>query len=132
MPARTRPLASRACSKFMGLRGPGARPVTSAKRRRRRAWEAKGLSRAERLIRFVEALTITSGAHAGRKFRLRPWQRRIIAAWYRTDAAGRRIVRTGLLTIARKNGKTGLCAALAAAHLIGPEAAPRRQVVAAA
>jgi phage terminase large subunit-like protein len=122
----------------MGLRGPGARPRsrsadgTKAKRKKRPAWLNPKLSRADRIIRFIESLRITSGAHAGRKFELRPWQREIVRAWYATDAAGRRIVRTGLLSMARKNGKTGLCAALALAHLLGPEQERRGQVVAAA
>lgn len=118
----------------MGLRGRGAivggktlqAPVAKA------PWDKQGLSRAEKVIRFVESLTITSGAHAGRKFRLRPWQKVLIRAWYATNAKGKRIVRTGLLSIARKNGKTTLVAALALAHLVGPEAERRGQIVAAA
>lgn len=60
----------------MGLRGIGAKPVTVAtprKRRRKGAgepWEAAGLSRAGRVIAFIETLTITSGVHAGKPFRL--------------------------------------------------------------
>lgn len=116
----------------MGLRGPGARakPKTEpAKRQRRPSWQAKGLSRAERVIRFVESLKVTSGTLAGKRFRLREWQRAIVRAWYATDRAGLRIVRTGLLSVARKNGKTGLCAALALCHLLGPEQERRGQIV---
>jgi phage terminase large subunit-like protein len=90
------------------------------------------LSRAARVIAFVESLTITSGAHAGRKFLLRPWQKTIVEKWYATDTSGHRQVRTGLLTLARKNGKTSLCAALALAHLVGPEVERRGQIIAAA
>ncbi len=121
----------------MGLRGPGAKPKgpkpeaagSTPQRRTVRPWERKGLSRAGRVIAFVESLRVTSGSHAGKRFRLRPWQREIIEAWYKTDRNGRRIVRTGLLSVARKNGKTGLCAALALAHLLGPELEPRGQIV---
>lgn len=122
----------------MGLRGPGARPVKRADeagakpRRRRASWRRAGLSRAERVIKFIEGLRITSGSHAGRPFRLRPWQREIIEAIYRTDAKGRRIVRQVLVTIPRKNGKTQLAAALALCHLAGPEACPRGQTYSAA
>lgn len=122
----------------MGLRGPGARPKSGAKsgakpkRKRRPSWLDPKLNRADRVIRFIEALTITSGVHAGRRMKLRPWQREIVRAWYGADASGRRIVRTGLLTMGRKNGKTGLVAALALAHLVGPEQERRGQVVAAA
>jgi len=120
----------------VGLRGPGAKPATMPAPGRRRgrppAWEKSGLSRSDRVIAFIESLRITSGAHAGRRFRLRPWQRQIIRAWYATAGRQRRIVRTGLLTIARKNGKTALCAAIALAHLVGPEVESRGQIVAAA
>ena len=121
----------------MGVRGPNARPVKKAgegggKPRRRPAWRRSGLTRAERVIKFIESLKITSGSHAGRKFRLRPWQREIIEAIYATDGAGKRKVRQALVTIPRKNGKTQLAAALALAHLAGPEAQPRGQCYSAA
>jgi phage terminase large subunit-like protein len=89
-------------------------------------------TRAERVIGFIEGLTVTAGMHAGQPFRLRDWQKQIIHAWYATDAEGRRIVRTGLLSMGRKNGKTSLCAALALAHLVGPEVEARGQVILAA
>lgn len=122
----------------MGLRGPGAKPVKAGVKpqgrgKKRPAWKRKGLSRAERVIAFVQSLKITAGADAGKSFRLRPWQKTIIRAVY--DPAtpdSRRMVRTVLLSMARKNGKTGLVAALALCHLAGPEAEPRGQVYSAA
>jgi len=121
----------------MGLRGKGAKPVgkLAAKKgakRRVKPWEKPGLSRAERVVAFVECLKITSGFHAGRKFKLRPWQKEIIRDLYRTDAKGRRVVRKALITLPRKNGKTVLTAAIALAHLCGPEAIPRGQIYSAA
>jgi phage terminase large subunit-like protein len=123
----------------MGLRGVGAKPVTVIRDRdgvpvqsKIPAWENPTLPRADKVIAFIESLRVTSGAHAGRPFLLREWQRAIIRAWYATGADGRRIVRTGLLTMGRKNGKTSLCAAIALAHLVGPEVEPRGQIVAAA
>jgi phage terminase large subunit-like protein len=117
----------------MGLRGRGARPkakpTSHFKPIRRPNWKAKGLTRAERVIRFVEGLKVTAGPLAGKPFLLRPWQKDIIRKWYTTDANGLRIVRTGLLSVARKNGKSGLCAALALCHLVGPEQEPRGQIV---
>jgi phage terminase large subunit-like protein len=84
-------------------------------------------------VAFVQSLTITSGPLAGTRFRLREWQKKIIRAVYEPKTAdGRRLVRTALLTMARKNGKTGLVAALALCHLCGPEAEPRGQVCSAA
>lgn len=132
----------------MGLRGPGAKPVKQGERQLpmlelispkpavsqdQRPWEEDGLSRPERVIAFIESLTITSGRNAGKPFKLRPWQRAIIEAIYGpVDEQGRRTVRTALLTMPRKNGKTGLAAPLALAHLFGPEAERRGQVYSAA
>lgn len=115
----------------MGLRGPGAKSAktTARKRRKKESWQDQSLSRAEAVIYFIESLKITSGALAGQPFTLRPWQRDIVHSWYGTDAENRRVVRTGLLSVGRKNGKTGLCAGLALAHLLGPEQEQRGQIV---
>lgn len=119
----------------MGLRGIGSHVPTitpyTKPRGRRPDWESE-TTRAGRVIAFIEGLVVTSGMHSGRRFLLRDWQRAIIRAWYATDADNRRIVRTGLLSMGRKNGKTSLCAALAMAHLVGPEVEARGQVVLAA
>jgi len=122
----------------MGLRGPGARPLRLVKpddpppKRRRPPWLKRGLSRAERVIVFCETLKITSGMHAGRRLKLREWQRAIVKKIYRTDDDGQRVVRTALLSFPRKQGKSALASALALCHLVGPEAEPRGQVVSAA
>src|SRR5690349_11785786 len=113
----------------MGLRGPGARRIAPKGRRKRFPWQSKHLSRPDRVIRFIESLKVTSGALAGKSFLLGDWQKEIIREWYATDADGCRIVRTGLLSVARKNGKTGLVSAIALAHLLGPEAERRGQIV---
>ena len=65
--------------------------------------------------------------------RLRDWQKGIIRDIYDPrDGEGRRLVRTALITMPRKNGKTGLAAPLVLAHLCGPEAVPRGQIYSAA
>ena len=119
----------------MGKRGPKIAAAVSAKAKPAwegsPPWEAKGLTRAGRVIKFIEILPITSGVHAGRKFKLRPWQKEIIKAIYRT-VKGKRIVRQAVITIPRKNGKTALASALALAHLFGPEAEERGQIFSAA
>jgi phage terminase large subunit-like protein len=122
----------------LGLRGPGAKPkgpraAAPAPKPTKHPWESPRLKndRAGRVIAFIETLPITSGVFAGKKFRLREWQKRWIRKVYRTRR-GKRIVRTALLTMPRKNGKTQLVAALALCHLIGPEAEPRGQVYSAA
>src|SRR5262245_7435406 len=122
----------------MGLRGPGAKAV---KRRgpdgpdqgsAPRPWEAQGLSRAERVITFVESLPCTAGPLAGTQFRLRPWQKRFLKAVYASGRDRKRVVRTAVLSVGRGNGKTTLAAALALCHLAGPEAESRREVYSAA
>jgi phage terminase large subunit-like protein len=77
----------------MGLRGPGAKPKAKQKRKTRSTLKRVSGSRFERVVVFIESLPITSGLHAGKPFILRPWQREILKAIYRTDADGRRIVR---------------------------------------
>lgn len=130
----------------MGLRGPGAKPVKSkavalplfgsddacSPTPEILPWEAEGLSRVERVIAFLEALPVTSGKLAGKPLTMRPWQREFLEAIYGPDASGGRPVRTAVLCMARKNGKTGLAAGLALCHLAGPEAEPRGQVYSAA
>ncbi|MEI9477391.1 MAG: terminase TerL endonuclease subunit [Deltaproteobacteria bacterium] len=91
-------------------------------------WNKKGLTRAGRVIAFCQFLPITSGIMAGKKLTLRPWQRDIINAIYAVDQNGLRMVRTALVTLPRKNGKTALAAALALASLIGPESEQRGQI----
>ena len=95
-------------------------------------WERKGLSRAERVIAFCEFLPITSGMHAGRKLKLREWQRDIVRGIYATNRRGRRVVRTGLITCPRKQGKTTLAAALCLCALLGPESERRGEIPSAA
>jgi phage terminase large subunit-like protein len=121
----------------MGLRGPGAtaRKIIeeeAPKRRRTDPWKKPGLSRADRVIAFCEDLQVTAGAHAGRKLKLRPWQKSWIRRIYRQDKFRRRVVRTAVKSIARKNGKTAEAAALGLCHLMGPEAEPRGEVYSAA
>ena len=118
----------------MGKRGPGAKParaipIPPAKPVRRRQG---GATRAERVIAWCEGLTITSGAYAGRRLALKPWQKDILRRIYAEGATGRRPVRSALISMGRKSGKTTLCAALALCHLVGPEAVQRGQVVSAA
>ena len=136
----------------MGLRGPGANPAPI---RRAKAeapssqhdmfgtvevlapkpfepWREPGLTRAERVIAFVETLPITQGSLAGTTMHLRGWQRRFVEEVYAEDDRGGRPVRTAVLSMARKNGKTQLAAALCLAHLAGPEAESRGQCFSAA
>jgi phage terminase large subunit-like protein len=66
-------------------------------------------------VKLINKLTHTKGPFAGEPFRLRPWQeKRIIRPLFAINTAtGLRQIRTCLLMLPRKNGKTELCAALA-------------------
>ena len=115
----------------MALRGVGAKALSQRGQievREVLPWDEPGLSRAERVIAFCEDLPITAGKLAGTPMVLREWQRGYIRAVYAEDAAGRRPVRTAVLSMGRKNGKTQLAAALALCHLLGPESEPRGEV----
>jgi phage terminase large subunit-like protein len=112
----------------VGKRGPGARVAQPIEQTGLRPWEAPGLTRADRVIRFIEALTLTNVSHAGKPFQLRPWQKKIIRSIYATRKDGRRQVRTAVISLPRGQGKTQLAAALMLAHLVGPEAQPRAEL----
>ena len=121
----------------MGRRGIQSAASKSARPQRpslakRPPWERKSYSRAEKVTTFCQALLITAGVHAGRKLILRPWQKDIINRIYSVNGNGKRTVRTALITLPRKNGKTTLAAALALCHLLGPESEQRGQVLSAA
>jgi len=76
----------------------------------------------QRVIAFVEQLTFTSGPSAGMPFILRDWQLDILEDIYGpVHNDGRRVVRTALITMPRKQGKTELAAALALYHLLGDD-----------
>ena len=67
-----------------GLRGIDAKPFSerTLDPSRGNPWDAPGLTRAERVIAFLEDLTITAGPSAFTKLRLRPWQREFLEAVY--------------------------------------------------
>ena len=79
-------------------------------------------ARVQAIIDFIELLTIPSGVGAGGPFLLRPWQKKFINRVYGPrDNRGFRIVSQAIFSVARKNGKTALIAALVLVHLVGPE-----------
>ena len=121
----------------MGLRGPGAKPIktfdkSQNKKRKILPWEVVGLTRVEKVIAFLEDLPITQGKLAGSNLRIRDWQRKFLEAVYFEDSPGNRPVRTAVLSIPRKNGKTQLIAGLALCHLLGPESEIRGECYACA
>lgn len=94
--------------------------------------------RAERVIAFIEKLNIPSGKGAGGPFVLEDFQKRFIYDVYsphiydEDDDEWKRAVRNAILSMARKNGKTALIAALVLVHLVGPEAELNNEIYSAA
>ena len=77
--------------------------------------------RADNIIEWIqEFCTFEDGS----RFILAPWQKKFIRAMYPGRPKAVRKVRRGVLSTARKNGKSSLMAALALVHLVGPEARP--------
>jgi phage terminase large subunit-like protein len=84
------------------------------------------LTRGELVCRFIETyLKIPEGAHVSQPIRLLLFQEIFILAIYDNP----HITRKAILSIARKNGKTALIAALLLAHLVGPESKKNSQLV---
>lgn len=84
------------------------------------------MTRAEAVIAFIERYCVTpEGADVGKPLKLAGFQKRFILEIYDNPAGTRR----AYLSIARKNGKSGLIAGLLLAHLVGPEAKQNSQIV---
>lgn len=84
------------------------------------------MTRADAVIQFVERYCLTpDGEHVGKPLKLAAFQVEFIRAVYDNPAGTRR----AYLSIARKNGKSGLIAGLLLAHLVGPEARLNSQIV---
>ena len=73
-------------------------------------------------VRYLEALKVTQGRHAGECLTVLPWQRQFLGMAFGApgDAA---------LSLARANGKSTFVAALGCAFLEGPLRQPRAEVV---
>ena len=84
------------------------------------------MTRAARIIQFIERHCLTpDGAHVGKPMVLAEFQKQFIRDVYDNPAGTRRAI----LSVARKNGKSGLIAGLLLAHLVGPEAKQNSQIV---
>ena len=92
------------------------------------------VQRADRVVQFIECLLVPSGFGAGEPFKVRDWQKKFIYDVYAPiDIDTRkRLVRRAILSISRKNGKTGLIAALVLVHLVGPESVINGEIYSAA
>src|SRR5690625_4740749 len=84
------------------------------------------MTRAEKIITFIERYCVTpEGAGVGKPLVLAEFQKRFIREVYDNPAGTRRAI----LSVARKNGKSGLIAGLLLAHLVGPEAKQNSQLI---
>jgi phage terminase large subunit-like protein len=77
-------------------------------------------AKADRAVKFIENLELTTGEWKGRKFKLLPWQHKIISDVFGTvKADGYRQYNTVYIEIPKKNGKTETAAAVALYLLFG-------------
>jgi phage terminase large subunit-like protein len=83
------------------------------------------MSRADLVIEFIECLKIPEGAKVGEPLVLEKFQKKFIRDIYDNPKGTRK----AYLSVARKNGKSALIAAILLAHIIGPEAKQNSQVV---
>lgn len=80
--------------------------------------------KAQRVVRFIEALRHTKGEFHGQPFRLLPWQEKIIRDVFgtvRDDDPSMRQYTTAYIEIPKKNGKSELGAAIALNMLINDD-----------
>lgn len=84
------------------------------------------MTRGERVCAFIERYCrVPEGKLVGQPMKLEEFQKRFIREVYDNPKGTRR----GILSIARKNGKSGLIAAMVLAHIVGPEARLNAQIV---
>jgi phage terminase large subunit-like protein len=84
------------------------------------------MTRGEKVIAFIERYCrVPDGKLVGQPIKLDPFQQKFILEIYDNPHGTRR----GILSIARKNGKSALIAGLALAHIVGPEARQNAQIV---
>lgn len=84
------------------------------------------MTRGERVIAFIELFCLVpEGKSVGKPIILDEFQKKFILAVYDSDTH----VALAILSIARKNGKTALIAAIILVHLVGPEAILNSQII---
>ena len=85
----------------------------------------KQLTRGQRNIKFIESFCVVpEGSKVGQPVRLAKFQKKFILAVYDNP----KITDTAILSIARKNAKTGLIAFILIVHLVGPEAVQNSRI----
>jgi phage terminase large subunit-like protein len=87
---------------------------------------ARELTRGEKVCRFIETCCVVpEGDLVGQPVVLSDFQRLFILAIYDNPA----VTDTAILSIARKNAKTGTIAFILLAHIVGPEAIQNSRIV---
>ena len=84
------------------------------------------MTRGEKVIAFIETYCLTpEGKHIGQPIKLEKFQKDFVLSVY----DNKHVTDTAILSIARKNGKTALIAAILLCHLVGTEAVQNSQIV---
>jgi phage terminase large subunit-like protein len=84
------------------------------------------LTRGKKVVAFIEAFClIPEGQYVGQPMKLLTFQKKFILDVYDNPAGTSR----AYLSVARKNGKSALIAAILLAHIVGPEAKQNSQIV---
>lgn len=84
------------------------------------------MTRGEKVIAFIERYCIVpEGSLIGKPMQLDEFQKKFLLAVYDNPHGTSKAI----LSIARKNGKTGLIAGILLAHLVGPEARQNSQII---
>jgi len=84
------------------------------------------MTRGERVVAFIESYcVIPEGSLVGQPVKLADFQLKFILEVYDNPA----VTDTAILSIARKNAKTGTIAFLLLAHIVGPEAVQNSRIV---
>ncbi len=79
------------------------------------------MTQAERVTKFIQQFCTLTHSHRGKPFILADFQKEIIDTIFAEDEQGRRKVRTALVGIPRKNGKSLLSSAIATYMLIADD-----------
>lgn len=95
-------------------------------RSRPRQKPVEKMTRGERVCAFIEThCRVPEGSKVGQPIVLEGFQRQFILSIYDNPAGTSRAI----LSIARKNGKSALIAAIVLAHVVGPEAVQNTQII---
>ena len=85
-----------------------------------------------KVVEFVETFLTLGGSFIGQPFLMMDWMKDLVDDIYLLDDDGKRVRRTYLLGVPRKNAKSTLCAALGVYHLIVDRSDAAPQIISAA